>query len=83
MSPIYNFYAGPAVIYEEVLREAQEEFMNFSGTGMSVLTVSHRSKAFDAVMAEAEANMKELMGCLLYTSPSPRDRVISRMPSSA
>ena len=62
MSPIYNFYAGPAVIYEEVLREAQEEFMNFSGTGMSVLTVSHRSKAFDAVMAEAEANMKELMG---------------------
>lgn len=62
MSQIYNFYAGPAVIYEEVLREAQEEWMNFAGTGMSVLTVSHRSKAFDAVMVEAEANMKELMG---------------------
>lgn len=62
MSSIYNFYAGPAVIYEEVLREAQEEFMNFADTGMSVLTVSHRSKAFDAVMVEAEANMKELMG---------------------
>ena len=43
MSSIYNFYAGPAVIYEEVLREAQEEFMNFADTGMSVLTVSHRS----------------------------------------
>ena len=62
MSSIYNFYAGPAVIYEEVLREAQEEFMDFAGTGMSVLTVSHRSKAFDAVMVEAESNMKELMG---------------------
>ena len=62
MSSIYNFYAGPAVIYEEVLREAREEFMDFAGTGMSVLTVSHRSKAFDAVMVEAEANMKELMG---------------------
>ena len=62
MSKIYNFYAGPAVIYEEVLREAKEEFDDFSGTGMSVLTISHRAKAFDAVMAEAEANMKELMG---------------------
>lgn len=62
MSQIYNFYAGPAVIYEEVLREAREEWMNFADTGMSVLTVSHRSKAFDAVMVEAEANMKELMG---------------------
>lgn len=62
MSKIYNFYAGPAVIYEEVLRQAQEEFMDFSDTGMSVLTISHRAKAFDAVMVEAEANMKELMG---------------------
>lgn len=58
----YNFYAGPAVIYEEVLKEAQNEFMNFADTDMSVLTISHRAKAFDAVMQEAEANMKELMG---------------------
>ncbi|MBQ1252677.1 MAG: aminotransferase class V-fold PLP-dependent enzyme, partial [Firmicutes bacterium] len=59
---IYKFYAGPAVIYEEVLKEAQSEFLNFADTGMSVLTISHRAKAFDAVIQEAEANMKELMG---------------------
>lgn len=58
---VYNFYAGPAVIYEEVLKEAQEEFFNFADTGMSVLTISHRAKAFDAVIHEAETNMKELM----------------------
>lgn len=62
MTEIYNFYAGPAVIYDEVLREAQEELLDFDGTGMSVLTVSHRAKAFDRVIQEAEANMKELMG---------------------
>lgn len=59
---VYNFYAGPAVIYDEVLKEAQEEFLNFADTGMSVLTISHRAKAFDAVIHEAETNMKELMG---------------------
>lgn len=62
MSKIYNFYAGPAVIYDEVLAEAQAEFIDFAGTGMSVLEISHRAKAFDAVVAEAEANLKELMG---------------------
>lgn len=62
MSRIYNFYAGPAVIYDEVLEQAKEEFNDFAGTGMSVLEISHRAKAYDAVMAEAEANMKELMG---------------------
>lgn len=59
---VYNFYAGPAVIYDEVLKEAQEEFLNFADTGMSVLTISHRAKVFDDVIHEAEANMKELMG---------------------
>lgn len=62
MSKIYNFYAGPAVIYDEVLQQAKEEFSDFAGTGMSVLEISHRAKAFDTVMLEAEANMKELMG---------------------
>lgn len=50
------------MIYDEVLKEAQEEFLNFADTGMSVLTISHRAKAFDDVIHEAEANMKELMG---------------------
>ena len=62
MSTIYNFYAGPAVIYDEVLARAKEEFLDFADTGMSVLEISHRAKAFDEVVAEAEANMKELMG---------------------
>lgn len=62
MSEIYNFYAGPAVIYKEVLQQAKEELLDFAGTGMSVLEISHRAKAYDAVIAEAEANLKELMG---------------------
>ena len=62
MNQIYNFYAGPAVIYTEVLEQAKAEFNDFAGTGMSVLEISHRAKAFDAVVAEAEANLKELMG---------------------
>lgn len=62
MSEIYNFYAGPAVLYREVLEQAKEEFLDFAGTGMSVLEISHRAKAYDAVVAEAEASLKSLMG---------------------
>ena len=62
MSSVYNFYAGPAVIFDEVLRRAKDEFFDFAGTGMSVLEISHRAKAFDRVMLEAETNMKELIG---------------------
>lgn len=62
MSQIYNFYAGPAVIAKEVLERAKDEFFDFRGTGMSVLEISHRAKAFDDVMVEAEANVKKLLG---------------------
>ncbi len=62
MSAIYNFYAGPAVLYREVLEQAKEELLDFAGTGMSVLEISHRAKAYDAVIEEAEANLKSLMG---------------------
>lgn len=62
MNEIYNFYAGPAVLYREVLEQAKEEFLDFAGTGMSVLEISHRAKAYDAVVAEAEASLKSLMG---------------------
>ncbi|MEG2637935.1 MAG: 3-phosphoserine/phosphohydroxythreonine transaminase, partial [Clostridiales bacterium] len=61
MSKIYNFYAGPAVIAEEVLKTAQEELLNFNNTGMSVLEISHRAAAFDEVILEAEANILELL----------------------
>ena len=47
MSRVYNFSAGPAVLPEEVLKEAAEEMMDYRGTGMSVMEMSHRSKAYE------------------------------------
>ena len=62
MSRVYNFSAGPAVLPEEVLREAAAEMMDYRGTGMSVMEMSHRSKAFEAIINEAEADLRDLMG---------------------
>jgi len=61
MSRVYNFSAGPAVLPEEVLKEAAEEMMDYKGTGMSVMEMSHRSKAFETIIHEAEADIRELM----------------------
>lgn len=61
MSRVYNFSAGPAVLPEEVLREAAEEMMDYKGCGMSVMEMSHRSKVFDEIIKEAEADLRELM----------------------
>ena len=61
MSRVYNFSAGPAVLPEEVLREAAEEMMNYRGCGMSVMEMSHRSKVFDDIIKEAEADLRDLM----------------------
>lgn len=61
MSRVYNFSAGPAVLPEEVLREAAEEMLDYKGTGMSVMEMSHRSKAYEAIIKEAEADLRELM----------------------
>ena len=47
MSRVYNFSAGPAVLPEEVLREAAEEMLDYKGSGMSVMEMSHRSKVYD------------------------------------
>ena len=52
MSRVYNFSAGPAVLPEEVLREAQEEMLDYRGCGMSVMEMSHRSKMFDDILNE-------------------------------
>jgi len=57
---IYNFSAGPAVIPEEVLKEAQENLFSLPGVGMSVLEISHRSKTFDTIHAEANQNIRTL-----------------------
>ena len=61
MSRVYNFSAGPAVLPEEVLKEAANEMLDYKGTGMSVMEMSHRSKAYDTIIKEAEADLRELM----------------------
>ena len=61
MARVYNFSAGPAVLPEEVLREAAAEMLDYKGTGMSVMEMSHRSKAYQNIIDEAEADLRELM----------------------
>ena len=61
MARVYNFSAGPAVLPEEVLQEAADEMLDYRGTGMSVMEMSHRSKAYDTIIKEAEADLRELM----------------------
>ena len=62
MSRVYNFSAGPAVLPESVLKEAAEEMLDYRGCGMSVMEMSHRSAAFQQIIDEAEADLRELMG---------------------
>ena len=61
MSRVYNFSAGPAVLPEEVLKEAAAEMLDYQGTGMSVMEMSHRSKAYQRIIDEAEADLRDLM----------------------
>lgn len=61
MERVYNFAAGPAVLPEEVLKEAADEMLNYKGTGMSVMEMSHRSKAFEEIIEEAEQDLRDLM----------------------
>ena len=61
MSRVYNFSAGPACIPEEVLKQAQEEMLDWQGTGMSVMEMSHRGKPYMSIAAKAEADFREIM----------------------
>ena len=61
MKRVCNFSAGPAVLPEEVLMEAAAEMLDYNGTGMSVMEMSHRSKAYQRIIDEAEADLRELM----------------------
>ena len=61
MARVYNFSAGPAVLPEEVLKEAAAEMLDYRGTGMSVMEMSHRSKAYQQIIDEAEADLRTLM----------------------
>lgn len=62
MSRVYNFSAGPAVLPEEVLKEAAAEMLDYRGCGMSVMEMSHRSKMFQQIIDEAEQDLRDLMG---------------------
>ena len=61
MARVYNFSAGPAVLPEEVLKEAAEEMLDYNGSGMSVMEMSHRSKVFDEIIQTAEADLRDLL----------------------
>jgi len=62
MTRAWNFSAGPAALPEDVLRQAQEELLDWHGTGCSVMEMSHRGKEFMSILAQAEADLRELMG---------------------
>lgn len=59
---VFNFSAGPCTLPVEVLEEAREDLLNYKGTGMSVMEMSHRSKAYEKIIAEAEADLRSLLG---------------------
>ena len=61
MARVFNFSAGPAVLPEEVLKEAAAEMLDYDGSGMSIMEMSHRTKTFDKVIQEAEADLREVM----------------------
>jgi phosphoserine aminotransferase len=62
MSSVLNFNAGPAALPPSVLQRVQAELLDFDGSGMSIMEMSHRSKTFEAINARAEANFKRLIG---------------------
>ncbi len=61
MGRVYNFSAGPAVLPEEVLREAAEEMLDYKGSGISVMEMSHRSKVYDTIIKEAEQDIRDMI----------------------
>ncbi len=70
MSRVWNFSAGPAALPEEVLRQAAEEMLDWHGSGMGVMEMSHRGKEFTAIAAQAEADLRELLAVPATTASS-------------
>ncbi len=62
MAKKYNFYAGPAILPQEVMKKAQGELLDFNGIGLSIMEISHRSKDFEGVINTAEAKIRSLLG---------------------
>ncbi|NLK74496.1 MAG: 3-phosphoserine/phosphohydroxythreonine transaminase [Clostridiales bacterium] len=61
MGRIFNFSAGPAMLPVDVLKEAADEMLDYKGTGMSVMEMSHRSKAYESIIQEAEKDLRDLL----------------------
>ena len=61
MARVYNFSAGPSILPEVVLRQAADEMLDYKGSGQSVMEMSHRSKTYDAIIKEAEKDLRDLM----------------------
>ena len=59
--PVYNFSAGPCILPKEVLKKAQEELLDYNGTGVSVMEMSHRSKEFSDIVKKTEKDLRELL----------------------
>ena len=71
MTRVFNFSAGPAALPEPVLRQAAEEMLDWHGSGMSVMEMSHRGKEFIAIHAEAESLLRELLAEYAATGMPP------------
>ena len=61
MQRVYNFSAGPSMLPESVLEQAASEMLNYNGSGMSVMEMSHRSPVYQAIIDAAEADLRQLM----------------------
>ena len=61
MARVFNFSAGPSVLPEVVLKQAADEMLDYKGSGMSVMEMSHRSKVYDNIIKEAEKDLRDLM----------------------
>ena len=72
MARVYNFSAGPATLPVEVLEKAQADLLDWQGTGMSVMEMSHRGKDFMNIAEEAEADLRELIGIPANYKVRPR-----------
>ena len=70
MSRVYNFSAGPAVLPEEVLQEAADEMLDYQGSGMSVMEMSHRSKVYDNIIKTAEQDLRDPVSYTHLTLPT-------------
>ena len=78
---IFNFGAGPAVLPEPVLEEAQRDLMALPGVGMSILEISHRSKAFEAIIQGCEADIRRLANISRRATRSSSSRAARRCSS--